>query len=128
MDARCTDPLVGLLVLLLHQLAGEVLVGLLGLPVPGPVVGLLLLLATLTLRGRRARREADAPPAAVEVAADGLLRHLALLFVPAGTGVVQYAALLRAEAVPVAVALVASTATALVATATVLRLLLRDPA
>lgn len=122
-SARRADPLVGLLVLLVHQLAGEAVVRALDLPVPGSVVGLLLLLVTLTVRGRRRDRWR-----AVETAADGLLRHLALLFVPAGTGVVQYAALLRAEAVPVAVALVLSTATALVATALVLRLLLRRPA
>lgn len=116
--ARRADPLVGLLVLLVHQLAGEAAVRALDLPVPGPVVGLLLLLGTLTLRRRGAGARA------VAAVADGLLRHLALLFVPAGTGVVQYAALLRAEAVPVVTALVLSTATALVSTALVLRLLL----
>lgn len=113
------DPLVGLLVLLAHQLAGEVVTRALDLPVPGPVVGLLLLLVTLHVRGR---------PRPVEAAADGLLRHLPLLFVPAGTGVVQYAALLRTEAVPVLVALVLSTVTALAATALTLRLLLRRAA
>lgn len=103
-----------MLVLLAHQLAGEALVRLTRIPVPGPVAGLALLALTLALRGR-------AP--STERAADGLLRHLALLFVPAGTGVVEYAALLREQAVPIAVALVVSTVCPLLATAAVLRLL-----
>lgn len=48
------------------------------LPVPGPVVGMMLLLALMLMR---------APlPAMVEETADGLLKHLSLLFVPAGVG------------------------------------------
>ena len=40
----------GLALLLVFQLAGEVLTHLLALPVPGPVVGMVLLLLALELR------------------------------------------------------------------------------
>ena len=78
--------------LLLCQLAGEILVRALHLPVPGPVLGpvlgMALLVAGLVLRGR-------APPPALGAAADALLGNLRLLFVPAGVGVMLYRHALR---------------------------------
>lgn len=64
------------------QLVGEVTVLLLDLPVPGPVLGMLLLLAWLFARGGISER--------VERTADTLLAHLSLLFVPAGVGVLVH--------------------------------------
>jgi holin-like protein len=91
--------------LLSFQLAGELLARGLGLPVPGPVLGLALLVAALTLLPGLAARLA--PTAGV------LLAHLALLFVPAGVGVVGHLGRLGAEAGPVALALAVSTALAI---------------
>jgi holin-like protein len=91
----------GLTWLLGCQLVGEVLVRLTDAPIPGPVVGMVVLLVLL-----RVRRSDD--DATVVRAADGLLRHLQLLFVPAGVGVVAYAATIRDDAVPIAVAVVVS--------------------
>jgi len=68
--------------LLVFQLAGEVVVRLLGLPVPGPVAGMLLLFTALAIRGR--------VPEQVAAIANGLLAHLALLFVPAGVGIIAH--------------------------------------
>jgi putative effector of murein hydrolase LrgA (UPF0299 family) len=101
----------GFVLLLACQLAGEALSRSLALPVPGPVLGLVLLLA-----GLRAvpRLEARAAPVA-----DGLLRHLALLFVPAGVGVVQHAGLLAEHGAALMAVLVGSTAVTLVVTALV---------
>ncbi len=93
--------ITGLTWLLVCQLVGEVLVRLLGAPVPGPVVGMLVLFVVLRLR-----RVDDG--AAVVRAGTALLRHLQLLFVPAGVGVVAYAALIRDNLLPLAVALVGS--------------------
>jgi len=109
--------LEGLAVLVSAQLLGEVAVRLAGLPVPGPVIGLVALGLALLV----ARR----PIQAVEEAADGIVRHLSLLFVPAGVGVVQYAPLLRAEAIAIAATLVLSTAVTLAVTAFVFARLAR---
>ncbi|MCW2767317.1 MAG: LrgA family protein [Nocardioides sp.] len=93
--------ITGLTWLLACQLVGEVLVRLTHAPVPGPVVGMAVLF--LLLHVRRAGEDAT-----VVRAADGLIRHLQLLFVPAGVGIVVYLGALRADAVPIVVALVGS--------------------
>lgn len=80
--------LFGLFLICLCQLAGHVLVELTGLPAPGTVVGMaLLLLALLAWRPRR--------HAAVMRAGDVLLAKLSLFFVPAGVGVVGHLATVR---------------------------------
>lgn len=71
--------LYGLAALLVFQLVGEVCVRLLGLPIAGPVCGFALLLGWLIIRKGR---EPD-----IMQSADAILRHFALLFVPAGTGI-----------------------------------------
>jgi holin-like protein len=82
--------IASLSVILLCQLAGEVFVRGLALPIPGPVIGLMLLLVLLMARDRfavlaRGPLQGDG----VESASRGLLANLSLLFVPAGVGVVQ---------------------------------------
>jgi holin-like protein len=82
--------IASLALILLCQLAGEAFVRGLGLPMPGPVIGLMLLLMLLLLRDRftilaRGPLQADG----VESMSRGLLANLSLLFVPAGVGVVQ---------------------------------------
>ena len=116
--------LAGLTWLLVFQSAGEALALATGAPVPGPVVGLALLLVALRLRDGR-DTAADAP---LGVAADGLAKHLSLLFVPAGVGVMLHAARLADEGAALAVALVASTVLALAATGLTFQWLLRRAA
>lgn len=82
--------IASLSLILLCQLAGEVIVRGLALPMPGPVVGMLILLLLLLARDRfallaRGPLQGDG----VEGASRGLLAHLSLLFIPAGVGVVQ---------------------------------------
>lgn len=103
--------------LLCCQLAGESIARLGALPVPGPVIGLMLLFALLA-----ARRSV---PDALQSAADGLLRHLSLLFVPAGVGVMLHAARLEAEWPAILAAIVISTALTVAVTALVFRLVAR---
>jgi len=82
--------IASLSLILLCQLAGEVIVRGLGLPMPGPVVGLLFLLLLLLARDRfAALARGPLQQDGVENASRGLLAHLSLLFVPAGVGVVQ---------------------------------------
>ena len=100
----------GLLVLLGCQLLGQLVTDALGLPVPGPVVGLVLLLVWLHLRE-------PAEDSGLARVCSALLRHLQLLFVPAGVGVVQYLSLLAGSAVPLALGLVVSWVAALTACA-----------
>lgn len=108
-----------LLCLLGCQLLGEALVQLTRAPVPGPVLGMLLLALWLGLvaRGRI--------PAALGQTADVLLAHLSLLFVPAGVGVMLHFRRMADEWLPITVALVASTFLAIAATALVLHALTR---
>lgn len=75
----------GLALLLLFQLAGESIVFLTGLKMPGPVIGLVLLAVALPLI---ARFRAEHIVADVERASDTLLGNLGLFFIPAGVGVV----------------------------------------
>lgn len=117
--------LFGLFVLLACQLAGETVVRLLGLPVPGPVLGILFLLAILALAERRRAAGWADPEAPVGRAADGLLAHLGLLFVPAGVGVARSPDLLLANGPGVLAALVLSTVLTLLVTVGVFRLVRR---
>jgi len=82
--------------LFIYLLLGDALVALSGAPVPGSVVGMVLLALSLRLGVLRV--------AHVAPAAGVLLRHMAFLFVPPGVGVIVYLGLLRAEWVEVVVA------------------------
>jgi holin-like protein len=106
-----------LLVLLAYQLAGELIARSTGAPVPGPVIGMALLFATFAVRGRveEPLRETSAV----------MLKHLAILFVPAGVGIVQQLGRLGEEAGALAVTLVGSTVLTLWAAAATFRLVCR---
>ena len=107
----------GLFALLLCQLVGEILARSLGLPAPGPVIGLALLTLGLWLWNRRKPFSDDELVASdVGKASSGLLGSLSVLFVPAGVGVVQYLGLLRDQGVALAASLVVSTILTLLAT------------
>jgi holin-like protein len=104
-----------LAILLAFQLVGEALAFGLGLPIPGPVIGMALLLSAIALR--------PALLDALRPTATALLQHLSLLFVPAGVGVMVHGQRLADEGVAIVVALVVSTLLALAATALVARAL-----
>jgi holin-like protein len=106
----------GLTLLLVFQLLGEVLVHVLALPVPGPVLGLLLLFLVLLGRG--------AVPPWVRDTGNGVLQHFSILFVPAGAGVLLHFHRLGADWLPIVVALLASTMLSVAVTALTLRALL----
>lgn len=103
--------LQALATLLVFQTIGEVLTYALGLPVPGPVLGMALLLSFLLVNARVVER---LRPTCVE-----LLKHLSLLFVPAGVGVMLHVTRIANEWVPIVVALLGSTALAIIVTALV---------
>ncbi|UFN48937.1 CidA/LrgA family protein [Roseomonas sp. OT10] len=107
--------------LLACQLAGEILGRLLHLPVPGPVIGMVLLFAWLLLR----HGEERPPPQALGQVADALLGNLGLLFIPAGVGVVLYLPLLAREWAPISLAILAGTLLAIAVTGRLAQALLR---
>jgi holin-like protein len=98
-----------LALILLCQLAGEVTVLATGLPVPGPVLGMLLLLGWLWWRGGISER--------VERTADTLLGNLSLLFVPAGVGVMIHWGRVQEQWAGIAAALFIGTPLAILVTA-----------
>ena len=103
--------------LILCQFAGEVVARAAGWAMPGPVLGLVLLLAILAVRG--------GPDEAMRSTATGLLRHLSLLFVPAGVGVVTQLDALGRDWLAIAAAITASTALGLGVTALVMQRLIK---
>ena len=107
------DVVAGFVVLILCQLAGEALVGLLrlaapGMALPGPVLGMVLMLILLMLRRKQA--------GAIMSVSDGLLGILSLLFVPSAVGIMQHAELIRTWGVQLLVAVIASTLLTLLVT------------
>lgn len=103
----------GITLLLVYQLVGEVAVRLAGLPIPGPVLGMVMLFLTLLIRGRA--------PAAVDQASSALLSHLSLLFVPAGVGMMVHFGRIAEEWLPITLALLLSTIITMVATALIMQ-------
>ena len=103
--------------LLVLQLVGEVAVQLLSLPLPGPLVGMLLLFGGLVLRGDLPTPLADA--------ARSLLSHLMLLFIPAVTGVMMYIDRIGREWLPLLAACLLGAAITMTVTAFTLRWMLR---
>jgi holin-like protein len=111
-----TDFLAGFVGLMAYWLAGELLVSLLRIGLPGPVAGMLLLLGVSMLRKRVAPT--------VSHASHGLLSHLSLLFVPAGVGIMSQAGLLAEHGLGMLATLVLSTAVTLAVTGLTLKFLL----
>ncbi|UQN28318.1 CidA/LrgA family protein [Brachybacterium kimchii] len=123
-DGRAPRPalvppvLLGLAVLLVLQMIGLALAALLHLPIPGVVLGLVLLVILgLVPRTRGILRVA-------EPAGTPLLAHLQLLFVPPGVGVVVEMGALARNALPIALAVGGSFLLALLVVGRVLQALL----
>lgn len=107
-------------ILLIFQSIGEVISYALHLPVPGPVIGMILLFGWLVFDDRLLP--------AIQPTTGELLKHLSLLFVPAGVGIMVHARRIEGEWLPIAVALVLSTWLAIATTALVTRMLMRRAA
>ncbi|MBP53919.1 MAG: CidA/LrgA family protein [Marinobacter sp.] len=104
----------GITLLLVYQLVGEVTVRLLSLPIPGPVLGMVMLFLTLMVRGNT--------PEPLENASSALLSHLSLLFVPAGVGMMSHFGRIADEWLPITLALFLSTIITMVATAGIMQI------
>ena len=105
----------GLVQILLFQSLGELISQLLLPTLPGPVIGLVLLVLWLVIR--------KGVNAELAMVADGFSQHLGLLFVPAAVGVVLFLPQLKANALAIISALVGSVVLTIAASALVSRLL-----
>ncbi|MCR8550707.1 CidA/LrgA family protein [Salipiger sp. P9] len=109
-----------LTLIFLCQLLGELVVGALAWPVPGPVLGMVLLFVFLALRG--------AVPEGLSQSAGGLQKAMSLLFVPAGTGVMLHFRLLGEALLPLGLGLLISTVATIAVTGLVMSWLSRERA
>jgi len=117
--------LAGIFVILLFQLIGEVLQQYFQLVVPGPVIGLALLLLCLLVTRAVTGRGIFKIKNHVITAAEGLLSHLSLLFVPIGVGVIMHLQLLESQLLKVVVVILAGTLATMLFTAFVFARLVR---
>jgi holin-like protein len=87
--------------LMTFQFVGELLMTASGIPFPGALCGMLLLLAYLHLRGGASED--------LTRVATTLVDNLGLLFVPAGVAIVGYGSLFAQDGLAIAAALIIST-------------------
>ena len=99
----------GIAILLLFHLAGTALERLAGVPLPGNVIGLLLLLAALGFGWVKLEW--------VEASASFLLKHMMLFFAPIVVGTIVFLPLIRAEWAAILVSLLLGPAIVIVLTA-----------
>lgn len=111
---------LSIVVLVVFQLVGEYLVRVLGLPVPGALIGLVGLTLVLLVLGR--------VPAALGKVSGGLLRNMMLMLAPAVVGLIDNFGRVREEWLPFLVAGVLGAVITLAVTAVVLQHLLRKQA
>lgn len=106
-----------LAILLLLQLCGEALARWLKLPLPGSLVGMMLLLLVLLLRKKVGQD--------LQQTSQAMLQNLMLLFIPLIAGIVAYTDYIRSQWWPFIVACIAGTIIAQLVTAWTLRWMLQ---
>ena len=85
---------------IIFQLAGDELKTQLDLPVPGATIGMLLLLIFLFIIPQNKN---------ITNAAQKLLLHLPLFFIPAGVGIMQYTEILKQDSLALFASVIGST-------------------
>jgi holin-like protein len=103
----------GFVQILLFQCIGEIVSKFLLPTLPGPVIGLVLLVLWLVLR--------KGINAELAMVADGFSQYLGLLFVPAAVGVVLFLPQLQANALAIVTALIGSVVLTIASSALVTR-------
>jgi holin-like protein len=105
----------GLVQILFFQCLGELVSKFLFSSLPGPVIGLVLLLIWLIFNKNISQ--------SLALVSDGFSHYFGLLFVPAAVGVILFLPQLKSNAVPIIVALVGSVVLTIACSALVLKLL-----
>ncbi len=96
-----------------YQIVGELISRVTGLPVPGSVIGMTLMLLSFLVKDNLIEK--------VRPTAGVLLANLSLLFVPAGVGIMRHGQRFINEGVGIMISLVASTVIAMLVTAWVIQ-------
>ena len=91
---------------------GDVINRLTGVPLPGGVIGLVLMLAFLIWRG--------GPDQPLKETSHFLLRNMTVLFIPASVGLITQLPALKQDAVPIGIAIVVSTVLGMAVTALIM--------
>lgn len=112
--------IVAITALFVFQLLGEVVVQYLGLPLPGPLAGMLILLGVFIVRG--------GIPAELDRTGTALLQHLMLLFIPTVTGIMLFFDRIAEEWLPFIVGNLLASALTVFCTAFVLKKLMAKKA
>ena len=107
------------------QLVGEFIQKFLELSIPGPVIGLFLLLIMLLLSKKKYYKIPVNFQINLINSAENLLNYLPLLFIPVGVGVVMHLSLLEDNLVPVMLVIIFGTLLTLAVTAFVMERLLK---
>lgn len=109
---------IGFGILICYQLIGEGIVFLLHLPIPGAVIGLLLLFITLLWKKEQLLTH-------IQKVANGLLSHLLILFVPSTVGIMVYFHYIAQQWLPILAAVIIGALITIVVTGFTLQFFIR---
>lgn len=110
--------LPALTLILMAQLAGETFVTFTGLPIPGPVIGFLIMFIGLVLK--------KGVPEPLQQTSTSILRFLSIMFVPAIVGVMVHVGRIAEHWQAVVAAIFASTALTIIITGWLMQRLTRN--
>ncbi|MBL6879417.1 MAG: CidA/LrgA family protein [Burkholderiales bacterium] len=108
--------LTAIFTILVLQLIGEVLQKYFDLAIPGPVIGLMLMLLTLMMTNSKKLNVLASLRTEIINTSEKLLRYLSLLFVPIGVGVVMHLQLLEMQLLRLLVVIVLGTMSTMIFT------------
>ena len=108
--------LTAIFTILVLQLIGEVLQKYFDLAIPGPVIGLMLMLLTLMMMNSKKLNMLAPLRTKIINTSEKLLRYLSLLFVPIGVGVVMHLQLLEMQLLRILVVIILGTMSTMIFT------------
>ena len=111
--------LVAIFIIFVLQLTGEALQKYFDLAIPGPVVGLMLMLCTLMIAKSKMHPSVISLRTNIINTSEQLLSYLSLLFVPIGVGVIMHLQLLEAQLLRIIVVIVVGTICTMIFTSAV---------
>ena len=111
--------------ILLFQLIGEFIQKFTEISIPGPVIGLILLLSVLLIRAKYFKEHYSIENSLVDFS-ERFLTYLPLLFIPVGVGVVMHLSLLEENLISVISIIVLGTLLTLALTGFIMEKLLKN--